>query len=358
MTDAHLTAKRFLPVGKLPLALLNEQIDRIRSGDDRVVLGPRIGEDAALIDFGDRFLVAKTDPITFATDRIGWYAVHITANDVAVMGAQPRWFLAALLLPESRTDADLVAGIFDDILVAGQQLGVTLIGGHTEITAGLDRPIIVGQMLAEVEKARAIRKDQARVGDWILLTKGVAVEGTAILAREREVSLASRVEPLVLERAKAYLVNPGISVVADALAACSVARVHAMHDPTEGGIIGGLWELAAAASLGMHVVAERIPVLPETRILCQAVGLDPLRLIASGALLIVAPPTECDKIITALSERGTLVSIIGEMKDPAYGTNIEANGRIEPFDPPERDEIARLFDPGQARVPLTPEANE
>lgn len=351
-----MTAKRFLPVGKLPLALLNEQIGRIRRADDRVVLGPRIGEDAALIDFGDRFLVAKTDPITFATDRIGWYAVHITANDVAVMGAQPRWFLAALLLPEGRTDADLVAAIFADIAAAGEQLGVTLIGGHTEITAGLDRPIIVGQMLAEVEKARAVSKDQARVGDWILLTKGVAIEGTAVLARERDASLAQRVDASILERAKAYLVNPGISVVADALTACSVARVHAMHDPTEGGILGGLWELAAAASLGMHVVAERIPVLPETRILCQALGLDPLRLIASGALLIVAPPAECDRIIAALSERGTPVSIIGEMKDPAYGTKIETNGHIEPFDPPERDEIARLFDSEQPRDPRASEA--
>lgn len=332
------------PVGKLPLATLGEQLRRVNVCDQRVIVGPKIGEDAALIDFNDRYLVAKTDPITFVVDRIGWYAVHITANDVAVMGAEPRWFLAALLLPEGTTDTALVAAIFEDIVAASRELGVTLVGGHSEITAGLDRPIVVGQMLGEVKKERAVTKDQARVGDWVLLTQGVAIEGTAILARDMEGHLSARVEPSVLQRAKTYLGNPGISVVKDALTACSAAQVHAMHDPTEGGILAGLWELAAAASLGIHVVAERIPVLPETRILCQALGLDPLRLIASGALLIVAPPAECEKIIPALSQRGTPVSIIGEMKEKAYGTRIERAGTIEAFDPPERDEIARLFE--------------
>lgn len=351
MTDIFMKPGLTFPVGKLPLAILDEQLRRVNVCDQRVLVGPKIGEDAALIDFNDRYLVAKTDPITFVVDRIGWYAVHITANDVAVMGARPRWFLATLLLPEGKTDAELVAGIFEDIVAAGQELGVALIGGHSEITAGLDRPIVVGQMLGEVEKARAITKDQARVGDWVLLTQGVAIEGTAILARDREGHLSAHVEPSVLQRAKAYLRNPGISVVKDALTACSAAQVHAMHDPTEGGILAGLWELAAAASLGIHVVAERIPVLPETRILCQALGLDPLRLIASGALLVVAPPAECEKIITALTEQGTPVSIIGEMKEKAYGTKIERSGTLEMFAPPERDEMARLFDRSEWEKP-------
>lgn len=332
------------PVGKVPPAALGPQLERLRITDDRVVVGPKIGEDAALIDFGDRFLVATTDPITFATDRIGWYAVHIAANDVAVMGGRPRWFLAAVLLPEDRTDPDLVARIFDDMVAAGRELDVTLVGGHTEITAGLDRPIVVGQMLGEVGKANAVTKDKMRVGDVILLTRGVAIEGTAILARERETWLSHRVEPSVLDRAKRFLVDPGISVVADALTACAVAEVHAMHDPTEGGLIGGLWELARRASLGLHVVAERIPVLAETRLLCEMLALDPLRLIASGALLIVADPAECPKIMAALSERGTPVAAIGEMKEQAYGTKIEVGGKIESFDPPDRDEIARLYE--------------
>ncbi|MEE9515035.1 MAG: AIR synthase related protein, partial [Candidatus Brocadiales bacterium] len=177
-----------LPVGKLPSKLLGELLAQKSSdagaGDPRVIIGPRVGEDAAVLDVGSQntYLVAKTDPITFAADQIGWYAVNINANDVATLGAVPRWFLATVFLPEGKSSDEMVREIFDDIFRAAKDLDVTVCGGHTEITAGLERPVVVGQMLGEVEKDRLVRKTDIRAGDDIILTKGIAIEGTAILA--------------------------------------------------------------------------------------------------------------------------------------------------------------------------------
>ena len=175
----------------MPPEHLERLLARAPAGDPRLVVGARIGEDAAVIDMGDRgdrgdrYLVAKTDPITFAAEKIGWYAVHINANDVAVTGADPKWFLATLLLPDGKAGPSLVEEIFSDVLSACQELGVTLCGGHTEITHGLDRPIVVGQMLGEVAKDKLLRKDSLQPSDVVLLTQGVAIEGTAVIAREK-----------------------------------------------------------------------------------------------------------------------------------------------------------------------------
>ncbi|MEM1544774.1 MAG: AIR synthase related protein, partial [Candidatus Bathyarchaeia archaeon] len=230
--------------GKLDYDLLRCLISDLKPSE-RVIVGPKIGEDAAVIDMHDRYLVATSDPITFATDLIGWYAVHVNANDVATMGAKPLWFLATILLPEGRTDERMVREIFAQMKDACNLLNVALIGGHTEITPELPRPIVIGTMLGEVDKDKLVTSSGAQVGDVILVTKGVPIEGTAIIAREKEDELKKRGIPSeTVERAKMFLFDPGISVVRDALIACSVANVHAMHDPTEGGLARGLWELA------------------------------------------------------------------------------------------------------------------
>jgi hydrogenase expression/formation protein HypE len=174
-----------LPVGKLPIRTLERLLKRNKITDPRVIVGPGIGEDAAVIDTGnDRYLIAKTDPITFTADQIGWYAVHINANDIVTKGARPLWYLATLLLPEGLTTEGVAEKIFQDTMKACKNLGVSLIGGHTEVTGGLSRPIVVGQMLGEVEKKRLVRINGARPGDAIILTKGIAIEGTAVIARE------------------------------------------------------------------------------------------------------------------------------------------------------------------------------
>jgi len=333
-----------LATGKLSAERLDAMLAALPRRDPRVLVGPRLGEDAAVLDLGDRCLVVTTDPVTMAADRVGWYAVHVNANDVAVMGARPRWFFVVLLLPEGAATDAMVADVMGEVRAACDALGVTVCGGHTEITAGLDRPIVVGQMLGEVARERLVQKARLQVGDRILLTRGVAIEGTAILARERSGRLAGVVAEATLARAREMLADPGISVVEAALAAVDAGEVRAMHDPTEGGVLTGLSELAAACGLGLRVNGDRIPVYPETGALCRALGVDPLGLIASGALLIGAPPASCEGIAASLTRRGIPVSDIGQIVPRAEGVTIELGGVLHPLVPPARDELARLLD--------------
>ncbi len=337
--------KKVLPIGKLPLEHLQSLLSHITPADPRLLIGPQIGEDAAVIDAIDRCLVVATDPVTFATDHIGRYAVHVNANDVAVLGARPLWFFLAMLLPEGRTTPELVETIMADVRITCRELGISIGGGHTEITQGLDRPILVGQMIGEVAPNRVVRKARVVVGDIVLLTQGVAIEGTAILAREKSARLRSHVADGLLARAARFLVEPGISVVRAALAAAATGEaVHAMHDPTEGGLAAGLSELVAPAGLGLRVVREHIPVFSETEAICKVLALDPLKLIASGALLIAVSRGGVDSVVKAIETVGIPVVAIGEVRPRDEGLNIVTNGIAEPLTPPVRDEIARAFE--------------
>ncbi len=332
-------------VGKLPARQLEKLLARHARQDPRVLVGPGIGEDAAVIDMGERCLVAKTDPITFASDEIGWYAVHVNANDVACCGARPRWFLATLLLPEHETTADLVEAIFEQIATACGELDVTLCGGHTEITHGLDRPIVIGQMLGEVGHDTYVRGAGARAGDAIILTKGIAVEGTALIARDKPDALAGVMDAQELERCAGFLRDPGISVVPDVRLALEAGEVHALHDPTEGGIATGLWELAEAAGLGLRVDSDRIPVLPECALMCQHLGLDPLGLIGSGSLLIAAPGEDARRIVEKLNDANIAATVIGELTGADQGRRLRsADGSLVPLPQFSRDELTRLFE--------------
>jgi hydrogenase expression/formation protein HypE len=333
----------FLPAGKLPAAALEAMLAHVPRGNPRVVVGAGLGEDAAVLDVGDRYLVVATDPITFASDRIGWYSVHVNANDVAVLGARPLWFFAVLLLPEHGSRASTAELITADIARTCAALGVSLCGGHTEITTGLERPIVIGQMLGEVEKDRLLRKDRLEVGDRILLTRGAALEGTAILAREKLDVLETRLDRAVIAAAQRLLFEPGISIVEAARIAAGAGRVRAMHDPTEGGVVTGIWELARAGGRGVRVSADAVPILPETRAVCDVLGLDPLRLIASGALLVAAEAGDAAAIGRALEAQGIPAVDIGDVRPAEEGMRIEVSGRWHPLEPADRDEIARVF---------------
>jgi len=331
-------------VGKVPTELLGRLLERYRLEDERVVVGARIGEDAAVLDMGDKYLVAKTDPITFATDQIGWYAVHVNANDLVTTGATPLWFLATILLPEKDSDEDLVEEIFRQMHEACAQLGISLVGGHTEITYALDRPIVVGQMLGEVEKDRLITTAGAQVGDAVLLTKGVAIEGTAIIAREREAYLRERGYAAdFIARAQRYLYEPGISVFREAMLASRSFNLHAMHDPTEGGLAMGMYELAEAAGVGLLIGEEKIEVLPECRRLCAEFGLDPLGTIASGALLITLPSEQAEVLRTALSSHGIRAAVIGHVRPLVEGVKLQRGESVTDLPRFAQDEIAKLF---------------
>lgn len=330
--------------GKLPADELEGLLDALPQHDPRVIVGPKVGEDAAVIDVGTGYLVTASDPVTFATERIGWYAVHVNANDVAVLGASPRWFVAVLLLPEGSDAAPLSRVIMKDIGETCQGLGVTVCGGHTEITPGLQRPIVVGQMLGELPHTDLIRKDDIQPGDQVIVTHGAAIEGTALLAREKRVELETHLDAELVGRAAALLFEPGISVLPAVQAALSGGVVHAMHDPTEGGVRTGLIELAAASGLGLEVYPDRIPVLEETRSVCGCLGLDPLGLIASGALLLVTPPAATAPVRAAMLARGIPSAVVAEVRPTDFGVTAYEKQRYRPFLAPDRDEFARLLD--------------
>ena len=302
-----------------------------------------MGRDAAVIDFGDHYLIAKTDPITFVTEEIGFYAVNINANDIACMGGLPRWFLATLLLPEKSTTESLVEEVFSQISSACRDMGIEFIGGHTEITYDLNRPIVVGQMLGEVERDKLVSVSGAKVGDHILITKGIPVEAASIIAREKEEELSKKYPPEFIARVKDFLHRPGISVLRDAQIALGSGEVHALHDPTEGGLATGLHELALAADVGMIIHKEKIPILPEAEILCREYGLDPLGSIASGTLIIVARAEDSESIRKDLEKEGVSAAIIGEILPKEEGLKLRERDSTRGLPLFERDEITKIY---------------
>jgi hydrogenase maturation factor len=332
------------PIGKLPLKDLARLLAKYAPDDSRLIVGGSVGEDAAVIDMGDRYLVAKTDPITFATDEIGWYAVNVNANDIACTGATPRWFLATLLLPEQTSTPELVDDIFGQIYSACTAMGISLVGGHTEITYGLDRPLVIGQMLGEVAPDKMVTTAGVQAGDDLILTKGIAIEATAIIATEMRPQLQKHFGDGSLNYYANFLHNPGISVVKDAAVAMAAGGVHAMHDPTEGGVATGLHELAQAANVGLEIIEEQLPYLPETVALCNHFGLDPLGVIASGALLIAADPHSTSKIVDHLAQAGTNANVIGRVQSPEKGRLLIGEAGSRPLPAFARDEITRLFE--------------
>jgi hydrogenase maturation factor len=334
-----------LPTGKLDVQLLRKLLKQYAIADERVLLGPGVGEDAAAIELGDRVLIVATDPITFATDEIGYYSVMVNANDVATTGAVPAWYTVTILLPEKEASERLVDNIFRQIHGACEKFNVSIIGGHTEITHGLDRPILVGQMMGEVQKEALVTTAGAESGDLILLSKGICIEGTSVIAREKEADLSSLgIAHDLVERAQRFLFDPGISVVEEARLACEAGRVHAMHDPTEGGLANGLHELAMAAGVAIEVEMERIPIYEESRVLCEAFDLNPLGVIASGSLLITASPPDAQKILERADGDGVAMIRIGRIKGhgkPSV-TMITPEGEA-PLSYFDRDEVLRIF---------------
>jgi len=334
-----------LPAGKLPPELLRGLLGRLENWDRAVVLGPALGEDAAVIDVGGpELLVAKTDPITLVAENVGRYLLAVNGNDLATVGAEPHWLLVTALLPEGIAAARVTA-IFDDLRQACKEAGVSLVGGHTEMTVGVDRPILVGCLLGTVGRDRLVRTAGARVGDTLLLAGGIAIEGTAILASEHAEALRARgVEEAVIERAAGWLRAPGISVLAAARALHATGAVHAMHDPTEGGLGTALHELGEAASVGLRIDREAIRVLPECHTICAALGLDPLGLLASGALLASLDAAEVPAALERLRAAGVPGARIGQVVPSAEGSVFVERDRVTPLPVFPRDELARYLE--------------
>lgn len=333
-----------LPVGKLPGHLLGALIDSLPTDDD-VIVGPGIGRDAAAVRFGEQILVFKTDPVTFPTSDPGWYLVNVNANDIACMGAVPRWLLVTALLPEDHTTPELASSLFSQLRDACENIACTLIGGHTEITEGLSRPILVGHMIGVATEKTLVDPTTTRAGDALLLAGGIAVEGTSILATEAHDLLADHVDSELLSRAAHFAQSPGISVVqyARALMDDPHVSVKAMHDPTEGGLATGILEIAEASGFGIDIDASSVHVYPETVALTEALGLDPWGLIASGALLIVLPAEQAQHATSILEQKGIPASQIGQLTDDPAQRTMRVDGKQCELPTFEVDEIARFF---------------
>ena len=334
-----------LPIGKLPPDRLAQLLQQIARPDPSVLLGPGIGRDCAVLEFtGDQLLIAKSDPITFATDEIGWYAVQVNANDLATTGATPRWFLATVLLPQT-IESEEIDRIFDQMQAACLVVGATIVGGHTEVTTDLTRPIVVGMLLGTVTRDRLVMPDGAQPGDAIILTKRLAVEATAIMAREKAQELSAAFDEPFLQRCRRYLRSPGISVMRDAQIATQAGHIHAMHDPTEGGVATALYEMAAAAQVEVRIDPRAVMIYPETQTLCNHFGLDPWGVIASGSLLVAVGAAEADRVVEALQsnqiEAAVIGHVVGKSDRPIVLTEFE--DRCEPLRMFMQDEIAKLF---------------
>lgn len=311
--------------------------------DPRVIAGPTVGEDTAVIDNGDSVLLITADPITFVADKIGWYAVTVNVNDIAVMGGAPRWFVPVILLPEKTENSTLVRKIFTDISAACRAHGISVIGGHTEITPGLDRPVITGNMIGEADKREYVDKRSIRPGDSIYLAGGIAIEAVSIIAREKGDLLAHTFgESFVLESLD-YLYDPGICVLEAARTAAAAARLTGMHDPTEGGLAGGLWEIAERSGTGFEIDAEAVYILPHCRKICDLLRLDPFRLIASGALLITVEPASGPGLEAAFDTAGIPLARIGRMTADSNRRVFRKNREYIPVKQPIVDEIHKIW---------------
>jgi len=331
------------PVGKLPPDILAKMLKTYISLDERVKVGPSIGEDAAAVDMGDRYLLLKTDPITFVAEDIGTYTVRINANDIATMGGKPLWLLTSILLPEKHSTNEMVEEIFQQLSFACKEIGVSLCGGHTEITPGIDRVIVVGAMIGEVEKDGLLTTSGAKIGDDILLTKAIAIEGTSVIARRKGKDLETVFGSGFIQKCKDFVDRPGISVLKEAEIALRHGEIHSMHDPTEGGLATGLFEVASAADVGLIIDEECIPVFPECQALCKHYGLDPLGLIASGSLLIAINPRDTEKVLEALNSNGISTTKIGKILSKEHGLKIKRRDVVLELPVFDRDEVTKLF---------------
>jgi hydrogenase maturation factor len=333
----------FLPLGKLKPHLLRDFLSRHGVSDPRVLVGPQVGEDAAAVDIGDRYLLLASDPITFTPERIGWYAVQVNANDIAAMGGRPLYFLSTVLLPEQYATPQSAERIFADVAEACRELGCVPVGGHTEITYGIDRPILAGTMVGEVERDRLITSSGARPGDMLILSQGIAVEATAILAREKADEVASALGTDFQERAARFLEDPGLSIVPASRAACAAGGIHALHDPTEGGIANALWELAEASEVGLVVVETEIPRYWESVQLAELFGINLLGVIASGALLVAAEEKETPEVLASLSQAGIESTVIGRVVEQGQGVKLRRGEQTIDLPRFEADELTRVL---------------
>jgi len=331
--------------GKLPPALLRRLVfGRLGVRRPETLVRAAYGEDSAVLDLGDDLVVLSSDPITAAGARAGWLGVHVACNDVAANGGTPVAVLLTILVPEGAPPS-VVGTVMRDAHQAARELGVEIVGGHTEVTPGLSRLLLALTAVGRAPRGRHLTSAGARPGDALLLTKAAGLEGTAVLAHDFADTLRGHVSAVALRRARGFLRE--LSVVPEARVAAESGAT-ALHDVTEGGVLGALYELAAASGVGFAVRAADVPVRPETAAICRALGLDPLRLLGSGALLIATP--DGPALIEALATHGIAATVLGRALPRRRGRRLLTPTGPILLGPTDRDELYRAF----ATVPPAP----
>jgi hydrogenase expression/formation protein HypE len=261
-----------------------------------VIVAPKAGADFAVVSAGGGYLIVASDPITGISSNIGRYAVSVSANDVATSGNRPRFLETVILLPEGSSEA-LLAEISGQLHETARNLGLSIVGGHTEVTPGLKRPIVVSTVFCVVKEY--VTSGGALAGDAILMTKTAGLEGTAAIADE---SKALRVKVPRTTAVEALRLRDDLGVVEEAVAAFNTGSVHAMHDCTEGGVLGGVYEMSLASGVGFELLEGAVPLAEATRDICARLSLDPLRLIGSGSLLIAVDQEDKGKVMSAVKD--------------------------------------------------------
>ena len=327
---------RVLESGKLPTELLAELLGQLPPLPPEVRLGAGIGEDASAIDVADGTLVVAADPITLTAEEAARLSVLVNANDVAVCGVQPRWFLAVILLPPE-TQESAVRALFRILQATAAEIGVAVVGGHTEVTPAVNQPVVIGQMLGLAERGAILTTSAFSPDDVMIQVRPAPIEGAAVLARVAADRLGA-LDARVVSEARDALACPGISLVEAAGSAVELGA-RALHDPTEGGLAGGLWEMATAADVRIRVDREAVLWFEPGILVCREAGCDPWSTLASGTLLAAFPAAVADAALATLEERGHPAALIGTVEEGAGVCDLEGM----PFPWSERDEVARFL---------------
>jgi len=331
---------RKLKAGKLDTELLERIVFKhVKHRREEVLVRPGVGEDCATLDFGPYECVMSTDPITAAISEIGRLAVHITCNDIASNGVEPLGIMLAVMLPVGTTDEE-IEDIMKQAAEVAESLGVEIIGGHTEITPAVNRPVIVSTAIGRTVSGGSQRAKAMRPGDCILMTKYAGLEGTGIIASDFERRLKEVITEEEQLEAKAFLKQ--VSVVKEGIAAGKVGTA-GMHDITEGGVLGAVWELCEISKTGVELNLKAIPVKEVTKKICNHFDIDYLRLISSGCMMIVAHPEKKAAIIKAVEETGAPIACIGVVKEREAGRIlVQEDGTKIDIVPPASDELYKI----------------
>jgi hydrogenase maturation factor len=327
-----------MKIGKIPETVLKRSVlKHIKRRRPEVLVGPAIGEDCSVIGVnGDEVIILSTDPITGAVQDIGVLAVHITANDIASSGAEVIGIMVSILLPENTVEAELKL-LMNDIEAVCEQLQIEVVGGHTEITKAVNQPIVTVTGIGKIKKSKLIKTTGAINGQEIVMTKWAGLEGTAILATAKQQELLSKYSAGFINKAQMML--DYISVVPESRIAMEVG-VTSMHDVTEGGIFGALWEIGAASRVGLEVDLQKILLKQETVEICEYFDLNPYMLISSGCMLIVTD--NANQLVDKLNDQGITAAVIGRITEG--NDRIIVNGEERRYlEPPKTDELYKVM---------------